>query len=98
MHVHVCVSREVCTFVKPEEVSGSPGAGLPSSCKLPDLCAENQTQVLWKRSRCFDPLSCLSWPRTSGLYKVSQVTGSGSMQLCSDSFRVGNCFWPRVLS
>lgn len=99
MQVHVCVSRKLCTFVKPEEVSGSPGAGLPGSCKLSDLCAENQTQVLWKGSRCFVPLSRLSWPRTSGFcIKCLRSQAQAPCNLGSDSFRVGNFFWPHVLS
>lgn len=85
--------------MKPEEVSGSPGAGLPGSCKLSDLCAENQTQVLWKGSRCFVPLSRLSWPRTSGVcIKCLRSQAQAPCNLGSDSFRVENFFWPHVLS
>lgn len=36
------------------------GAGVP--CELPDVCAGNQTPVLWKNSKHSHPLSRLSHP------------------------------------
>lgn len=31
---------------------GFPGAGVTSSCELPDVDSSNQTQVLWTNRKC----------------------------------------------
>lgn len=56
----VCVHE--CKCLQRSEASDSPGIGVISSCKSPDVCTGNQTQVLRESNTCPWPLSHLSTP------------------------------------
>lgn len=64
-HVSAWVGRYVhaSAAILGDQSIGSPGAEVTGVCELPKVGAKNRTQVLWKNSIYFPPLSHLSRPR-----------------------------------
>ena len=55
-HTPLCMSQDaypcVCSAQSSQKDVTSPGAGVTEGCELPNVGAENQTQVFCKNSKC----------------------------------------------